>query len=143
MKYPRSPYDKVGGIVYFGRMLDKVRLAASGELGADYLENLGGGFDKRCVNFLSVTYADLADAVKGGLSDEAAIDWCFSHGRKPDDEQIEIWNEFMRKRGWDDAGTEVLIRRKKESGLEQRDDIITMFAYLDADEGRPIGGQSA
>ena len=138
MKYPRSPYDKVGGIVYFGRMVDKIRLQAAGELPADYEENLGKGFDKRCVSFLRVTYEDLASEVRSGLSDEEAIDWCFVHGQQPDEEQIEVWNEFMRKRGWDDSGTEVLVRRKKESNLEHRDDIITMFAYLDADEGRPV-----
>lgn len=140
MKYPRSPYAKVGGIFYFGRMLDKIRLHASGELPEGYEENLGKGFDKRCVNFLRVSYEDLIPLVKGGLSDEAVLDWCFQNGQKPDDEQIEIWNEFMRKRAWDDAGSEILARRKQESGLEHRDDIVTMFAYLDVDEGRPIGG---
>ena len=29
MKYPRSPHEKVGGVVYFGRMLDKIRLKDS------------------------------------------------------------------------------------------------------------------
>lgn len=140
MKYPRSPYAKVGGIVYFGRMVDKIRLQAAGELPSDYQENCGSGFDKRCVNLLGVSYEALTTAVNGGLSDDAALAWCFEHGSKPNDEQIEIWNEFMRKRGWDDAGSEILARRKKESGLENRDDIITMFAYLDVDEGRPIGG---
>lgn len=28
--YPRSAYDQVGGIVYFARMLDKIRLHAAG-----------------------------------------------------------------------------------------------------------------
>ncbi len=42
----------------------------------------------------------------------------------------------MRKRGWNDDGTENLNRRKKESGLEDRNDIQTMFDYIDADEGR-------
>ena len=28
----RSPFDQVGGIVYFGRMLDKIRLNAAGNL---------------------------------------------------------------------------------------------------------------
>lgn len=32
MKYPRSPYEKVAGIVYFGRMLDKIRPTHAGEL---------------------------------------------------------------------------------------------------------------
>jgi hypothetical protein len=140
MKYPRSPYAKVGGIVYFGRMVGKIRLQAAGELPEGYEENLGKGFDKRCVNFLRVSYEDLATEVRSGLSDEEVLDWCFAHGRQPDEEQIEIWNEFMRKRGWNDSGTEILLRRKQESGLEGRDDIVTMFDYLDADEGRPIGG---
>ena len=38
----RSPAEKVGGIVYFGRMLDKIRLHARGELAPDYHPNLGG-----------------------------------------------------------------------------------------------------
>ena len=32
----RSPAAKVGGIVYFGRMLDKIKPHATGELPADY-----------------------------------------------------------------------------------------------------------
>ena len=42
----RSPYLKVGRLVYFGRMLDKIRLHAAGKLPeADYGANLGKGFD--------------------------------------------------------------------------------------------------
>ncbi len=136
MSYPRSPYDKVGGIVYFGRMIDKVRLMATDDLPADLQQNLGTGFDERCVRFLQVSYDDLAGVVRGGASDDAALAWCFEHGRKPEEDEIEIWNEFMRKRGWDDVASEIVVRRKAESGLEARDDIQTMFAYIDADEGR-------
>ena len=137
MKYPRSPRDKVGGVVYFGRMVDKIRLMAAGELHSDLHANLGKGFDHRCVHFLRVSYPDLSAAVQGGLSDEAALEWAFQHGRRPDEEDIEVWSEFMRKRGWNDSGSELLAARKKESGLEDRSDIQTMFAYIDADEGRP------
>jgi gluconokinase len=42
----------------------------------------------------------------------------------------------MVKRGWSDELSERLASRKKESGLENRDDIQTMFHYIDADEGR-------
>ena len=138
MKYPRSPREKVGGLVYFGRMIDKIRLMAAGELHPDLHQNLGIGFDERCTTFLKVSYSDLSDAVRKGLSDEAALDWACSHGRKPDDEEIEIWNEFMRKRGWNDPASEILARRKKESGFSGRDEIQTMFDYIDADEGRPV-----
>lgn len=138
MKYPRSPHEKVGGIVYFGRMVDKIRLMERGDLHSDLRENLGKGFDLRCVNFLRVSYEDLAACVKKGTTDDEALEWCFTTGRRPLDEEVEVWNEFMRKRGWNDDGTETLVRRKKESGLQDRDDVRTMFDYIDADEGRPV-----
>ena len=47
----RSPGAKVGGIVYFGRMLDKIRVHAKGELPADYHSKLGSGFDGWCCRF--------------------------------------------------------------------------------------------
>lgn len=136
MKYPRSPYDRVHGLVYFGRMLDKIRLHATGELHTELHENLGTGFDKRCVDFLRIAYDDLKKVVIDGAHDHAALDWCFKHGLQRSEEEIFIWSEFMRKRGWKDEGSEMLARRKKESGFENRADIETMFAYIDADEGR-------
>src|SRR5438045_5186384 len=98
----RSPSEKLGGIHYFPRMLDKIRLHAAGKLPADYLPNLGGGFDGRCCSLLRIDYPALVEAVQSGLSDEAALDWAHEHGRKPSDEDAEVWNEFMRKRGWND-----------------------------------------
>jgi len=41
----RSPFAKINGFVYFGRMLDKIRMHAKGELPEDYQANLGKGFD--------------------------------------------------------------------------------------------------
>ncbi|HEY5706512.1 MAG TPA: DUF5069 domain-containing protein [Terrimicrobiaceae bacterium] len=137
MKYPRSPHEKVGGIVYFGRMLDKIRLKAAGGLHPDLHQNLGIGFDKRCVDLLRIPYEELAKRVEEGLDDTAALEWSFAKGRKPTDDEIVVWNEFMRKRGWNDEATETLSRRKRESGFWDRDDIQTMFDYIDADEGRP------
>ena len=60
------------------------------------------------------------------------------HGLKPTEEETLIWNEFMRKRGWNDEATKNLNRTKRESGLSDRDDIRTMFDYIDADEGKPV-----
>ena len=138
MKYPRSPYERVGGIVYFGRMLDKIRLNAAGELHPDLQQNLGVGFDKRCVDFLHASYEELANRVLEGSDDTDALEWSFATGRKPTEDEIVVWNEFMRKRGWNDEATEILNRRKRESGLWDRDDIRTMFDFIDADEGRPV-----
>jgi gluconokinase len=135
----RSPFDAVGGIVYFGRMLDKIRLHAWGKLPADWQAKRGvatkGTFDWRCCEFLRLDYeAFEAETLKGG-SDEELLDWAFAHGRQPTEQEIEVWNGFMTKRGWRDTGTPVLHQRLAEIGLPPGT-VETMFEFLDLDEGR-------
>jgi hypothetical protein len=132
----RSPSEKVGGLFYFGRMLDKIRLHNKGELPSDYHANLGKGFDEKCVNFLRINYDQLVERVKRGDTDEEILRWCFDNGRRPTEEDVYVWNEFMRKRGWNDEVSEILERRKKEAGMADRTDIQTSFQFIDADEGR-------
>ena len=132
----RSPYVKTGGIVYFARMLDKIRLHADGRLPAEYQANLGTGFDGRCVSFLGVGYPELVDRVKKGGTDQEILEWCFGTGRKPGADEIEVWNEFMRKRGWNDEASPTLARRLREGGFEDRTDVQTFFDFIDLDEGR-------
>jgi len=132
----RSPSDKIGGIVYFGRMLDKIRLHDKNELPTDYQANLGRGFDEFCIKFLHVEYQDVIRRVREGGTDEEILRWCFDKGQRPTDTEIYVWNEFMRKRGWNDEITEILKRRKKEAGMAGHPEIDTMFAFIDADEGR-------
>jgi len=138
MKLPCSPHETLHGLVYFPRMVDKIRLHAAGELGPDYVPNLGKGFDLRCCSLLGVNYEELACAVGSTLSNEDAWRWASQHGKAPSEEQIEVWNGFMTRRGWNDDLVEILERRKKEGGFENRNDIQTMFDYIDADEGRPL-----
>lgn len=45
----RSPRVGVGGLVYFGRMVDKVRLEQAGNLPEDYRANLGRALTKLAV----------------------------------------------------------------------------------------------
>ena len=139
MKVPglRSPYEKTSGIFYFARMLDKIRLHAAGKLPEDYQANLGKGFDGRITRFLHVDYNALATRVEQGGSDEEILQWCFENGRKwTSDEELEIWNAFMRKVGWNDDVAPILQRRLKEGSFENRTDIQTIFDYIDLDEGR-------
>jgi gluconokinase len=132
----RSPYAQVGGIYYFPRMLDKIRLHAAGELPPDYRANLGSGFDGRALHFLWIEYPALVERVKQGGSDEEILAWAVAQGRQPNAEEIEIWNDFMRKRGWNDEISARLETRKAEGGFADRADIQTFFDYIDLDEGR-------
>ena len=141
MKVPglRSPHDKVGGIVYFGRMLDKIRLRVRGALPADY--NVGTKdwylFDSRCTRFLRVPYSRLRARTLAGGTDLGILRWCFRAGRKHGKEDIEIWNTFMRNRGWADGTSKLLRRARRKYGLHRRKSIVTWFDLFDADEGRP------
>jgi gluconokinase len=136
----RSPYAKVGRLVYFGRMLDKIRLHAAGKLPPDYVANLGDEgepavFDARCCRFLGVKYADLVSRVLAGGSDEAVLAWAEQHGKPHTDEECEIWNMFLSKRGGRDAAASRVQMRVEAAGLQGKP-IITMFDFLDYDEGR-------
>lgn len=133
---PRSPYDKCHGLVYFGRMLDKIRLHAEGKLSEDYIPNLGKFLDHRCVLFFGIDYDALVEVIVAGASDEEGWNWCMTHGQKPSQEQVEVWNGFVTRIGWRDGLTEKLGQRLRESGFEDRTDIQTMFDYMDLDEGR-------
>jgi gluconokinase len=92
-------------------------------------------FDARCCRFLKIEYTAIeVEALKGG-SDEELLEWAFKNGRRPNEEEIEIWNAFMTKRGWRDAGTQRLNERLAEIGLPPGT-VQTMFEFIDVDEGR-------
>ena len=144
----RSPYAKVGRLVYFGRMLDKIRLHAQGRLPADYIENLGeakpGMFDGRCCGFLRVPYGDLKRRTLEGGTDEAVLDWAEQRGGRRTDEECAVWNSFLMKRGWHDRPDVVgrLRWRVEEAGLTGKP-IETFFDFIDFDEGRdPVAAKS-
>lgn len=137
--FPRSPYDMEGGLVYFPRMLDKIRLHMAGGLPDEYVPYLSKGFDGRCVRFLSVKYDRLRERTLAGGTDAEVLEWCFENGRRPNAEEIEIWNSFMIKRGWremDPSVSAVLAEHKAGAGLAARQDIETFFDFQEVDEGR-------
>src|SRR5688572_15544713 len=91
----RSCYAKVGRLVYFGRMLDKIRLHAAGQLPASHVANLGEGqpfwFDARCCRFLGVSYEELRTRTLRGGNDEEILAWVEGgHARRTDDD-CTIW----------------------------------------------------
>ena len=138
-RVPRSAYDRTGGLTYFARMLDKIRLHAAGQLRADYHANLGGGFDARCCRLLGIGYAALRERALRGGTDDDLLAWCHVNGMRPTDEQSLVWNKFMEKRGWrdeDDGSTQELETYKAASGLAHRSDLVTFFDYYEVDEGR-------
>ncbi|HYC71051.1 MAG TPA: DUF5069 domain-containing protein [Opitutaceae bacterium] len=131
----RSNYAKVGGLVYVGRMFDKIRLHAAGRLPADYHANLGAGFDARAAAFLRVGYDAIRARVLQGGTDDEILAWCFAQGGARTEAERLWWNGFMMKRGWRDDSTALMRQRIGEFGLAGKP-IETWFDLNEFDEGR-------
>lgn len=90
----RSCYAKVGRLVYFGRMLDKIRLHSAGKLPLEYISNLSDAqffvLDGRCCRFLGVRYEDLRVRTLTGGTDEAVLAWAHANGTARTDEECHM-----------------------------------------------------
>jgi hypothetical protein len=136
--FPKSPTEQTGGMMYFPRMLDKIRLHARDGLHEDYHPNLGKAHaaDGVCCNFLRVNYADLSERVLQGGTDEEILEWCFQKGRRLNEGDLVVWNGFASKLGWRDFATPVLEKAKQRAGVADRTDIVTIPDFIDFDEDR-------
>lgn len=143
MQTPCSDYKETKGLIYFARMLDKIRLRAEGRLSDEYFTGVEDPtlFDARCTRFLGVDYEDLAKRTLEGGSDEEILEWCFAKGRRPSEEEIEIWNAFLAKRGWRDVASDDLEAAKERAGWSERNDIQTWTDLHDVEEGRTPRGR--
>ena len=135
---PCSPLDETAGLKYFPRMLGKIRLHAQGKLWDELHANLGKGSDGSCVAFLHVGYEDLKARVLQGGTDEEILQWCEQQTRLLNATDKLVWNHYVTTLGWNDHISAILVKRKAESGLADRDDIQTIAHYIDVDEGRRL-----
>src|SRR5207248_11214932 len=92
----RSPSAKVGSLVYFGRMLDKIRTHEKNELPPDYKPNLGRCFDEFSPKSLHVPNTDVVSRAQKGGSAEELMWWCFHNARRQSENDIYGSNEFTR-----------------------------------------------
>ena len=125
----RSPYDKFGSLVYFGRMLDKIRLPEQPWRRHPKLN------DGRCCRFLGIEYRALVARTLQGGTDEDILAWAHAHRTPRTDEACVIWNRFMTKAGWRDGRSARLQQLVVEYGLASKP-IETVFDLFDYDEGR-------
>src|SRR5215813_10574014 len=74
---PVTDYKKTTGLIYFARMLDKIRLHAAGILASGYFVGVEDPtfFDSRCTRFLGVDYDELTKRTLAGGSDEEMLRW--------------------------------------------------------------------
>lgn len=137
--FPVSDHIKTRGVVYFARMIDKIRLHAAGRLPADYVSHLGysdnTSFDARFCRFWELEYEQVkARVLRGGTDEEIFND--LIGAKASNEERVFVWNLFLLKRGWRDSGSAGVAAEKEARGFAGRDDIQTYVDMHDAEEGR-------
>ncbi len=134
----RSPYDKtLAGLHHLGRMLDKIRLMQAGRLPEDFHRNYGlsVGLDGSLCGFLNVKFEDVAARVAQGGTDEEIAEWVFTQGLRPNRAQTNVWNEYVRKLGWNDRYAAFVTKIKTEIGLGSHP-ACTTFELIELSEDR-------
>ena len=127
-------------MIFFARLLEKIRLHAAGKLPSDY--NLGFNrpdtFDARFCRFWSVDFDSLTARTLAGGTNEEIFDAVFV-GRLPlNAEHVRVWNGFLAKRGWRDEASAELAENKRKLGFGNRDDVQTFVDLHEVDEGREV-----
>lgn len=137
-----SAHVETFGIVYFARMVDKIRLHAAGLLPASFHGHLGfadpTSFDSRFCRYWEIDYDQAKARVLQGGSAEEIFEDLFRGGKPSNQERILVWNLFLLKRGWRDSGSDGLNAEKIAGGFGNRDDIQTYVDLHDVEEGRPV-----
>lgn len=133
---PCSDYVETLGVVFFARMVDKIRLKQQGLLPEGYLLGFTDPtcLDARFCRFWEVDYDDLAAKAIEVEDNEELLKYAFRNRKWPNDEQILVWNSFLIKRGWRDNGS--FEEDKVAAGCAGRDDVQTYVDLHDVDEGR-------
>lgn len=137
--FPCSAHLAVDGLVYFPRMLDKIRLQAAGRLGPEYHPFLGEGFDGRLCRFLGVSYAFVRELVLAGGADREILIRCLATGQARTAEEVQAWSQEAAAFGRAEAAAgsyQRLEENKAAQGLAHRADILTFFDFYEVDEKR-------
>jgi hypothetical protein len=134
-RFPRSPYDRLGGYVHLPRLIDKAKLHRKGLLNGYNYKTVG--FDKHLLAFLKLNGDDFEEAANRLETDDAILQWIEQNGAKHSGDAVEEWNQAMISRHPDTAAKRArFLHFLKEAGGENRKDIRTYFDLIEFDEGR-------
>ena len=89
---PRSPYDKLGGVVFLPRAIDKGRAELAGTLG-DYISR--GGRSGRVFDFLGIPEDGFIEALRTRPTDAEVWEWVSDRMTPRSPEEIEEFNDWM------------------------------------------------
>jgi hypothetical protein len=135
-----SPYEKTAKLVYFPRLIEKIRLHQQGRLPPDFQENFGDKkpwvLDDICCRFMRVSHAQLQALVTSQRTNEEILEQCWLLAGRRSEHEIDIWSGWITRVGWRDAQSPRIASWKREIAREKDESLQTLFDLLDAEEGR-------
>jgi|SRR5579863_588032 len=135
---PRSPRVKLGGYVHLPRMLDKGRATIAGKQG-EYHYNCP--MDQHIVGFLGLDPEALKTELATGKGDGEILEWIGKHARhQRTDAEIANWSAYVSGRAPADPESREFFNNLQKSCAPKREDIVTWFDLLDADDFVTFGG---
>jgi rhodanese-related sulfurtransferase len=133
---PRSPHDKLGGLVHLPRMIDKARLFPAGKLpGYNYLTF---GFDKTLLDFLCLEGAVFEQIVAKNPTDEGVLSalkeklgpaW-------PSDHAVTDFNHKLSNRRPDSPEKMAAFEQRRAVCPPSKKKVETYFDLIDLEEDR-------
>jgi hypothetical protein len=134
---PRSPKDKLEGLVSLKRTIDKAKAFNDGHLGEYHYDC---PHDKPLFAFLGTDGPEFAGKVKELDTDAAIGKWVEEHGLKgKTSAEIDAFNaERMKWHPEPGTDSEAFFKQTLKAAAPDRTDVETWFDLLDLDEGRPV-----
>ena len=131
-EFPRSPKQKIAGLVQLGRMIDKGRAYKEKKL-ADYIYPCP--LDKIILNFLRIDSDKFAKMVVDKNDDEISI-WAKDLTKSKSSREISFVNKQILDRKPDSQDRLQYFNEIRDKIDPSRTDIITWVDLLDLEEGR-------
>lgn len=133
---PRSPHDKLGGIVHLARMVDKARLFPAGKLpGYNYLTS---GFDKTLLEFLCLEGSVFEQIVAKNPTDEGVLNALKERlgPAWPSDHAITDFNHKVAHRRPDSPDKLANFEQRRAVCAPTKKKVETYFDLIDLEEDR-------
>ncbi len=133
---PRSPYERLGGIVHLPRMIDKARLYPLGKLhGYNYLTV---GFDKYLLDLLCIEGSDFEAIVRSSATDEEVLARLKTRigAAWPSDHAVAEFNSKLIQRRPDTPERKAKFDHIRRSLPPTKRRVETYFDLIDLEEGR-------
>jgi hypothetical protein len=136
---PRSPRVRLGGFVILPRMLDKGRALIAGKQG-EY--KYACPLDQRFLDYVGLNPQALKKQLAAGKGDAEILVWIQRNARHQRTEpEIAAWSEFAERRAPADAESREYFTELHKKSAPAREDIVTWFDLLDADDYVSFGGK--